>query len=64
MNIALIKDKIVTNVVVCESIELATALFDEVCICVTEGDVPHIGISYDAETGFEQPALAVPEENT
>ena len=55
MNIALIKENVVYNVIVCESIELANELFDELCIVLTEDDVPHIGLTYNAETGFEQP---------
>lgn len=60
MEFAVIKDNVVDNVVVCESIELATELFGDICIPLTEDDAPHIGLTYKADTGFEQPVISIP----
>jgi hypothetical protein len=62
MNIAIINNGIVENVFVCESIEIATKMFGEVCVVLKEGDTPHIGLTYNAETGFEQPVVFLTEE--
>lgn len=56
-NIALIKDGIVQNIVVVESLQFAQNIFSDTCVEYAEDHNVTIGASYDATTNtFKQPS--------
>jgi len=63
MNFAVITNGTVENVIVCESLEVAEAVTNKICVEYTSDNPAHIGLSYDGTT-FEQPYVAPVEEPT
>ena len=58
---AVIKDNLVTNVIVADSKEIAEQITGLLCVEYTENNPACIGLGYDG-TQFEQPAPFVPIE--
>ena len=55
MNIAVIKDDLVENIIVCDSVAIAEEITGLKCVEYGEKDTPHIGLGFDGEV-FEQPS--------
>ena len=62
-NYAVIKDGLVTNVIVAESKEIAESVSGATCVEYTEENPAGIGWSYDG-TSFAAPVVEEPAEET
>ena len=51
-NFAVIKDGIVTNVIVAENKTIAEEVTGQLCVESIEGNYAYIGLTYDAKTGI------------
>lgn len=58
---AVIKNNIVTNIIVAESNEIANSVTEAICVKYFDSNPAHIGLSYDGET-FEQPTPILDEQ--
>lgn len=59
---AVVKDAIVDNVIIAESLEIAQSLYTNnySIVEIKDGEIAHIGLSYDGQS-FEQPTVEEPE---
>jgi hypothetical protein len=53
---AIIEEGTVTNIIVAETKEIAESVTGKICIESKDGNIAHIGLSYDG-TLFEQPKI-------
>lgn len=61
-NFAVINEGIVTNIIVCENQEIAMQIAGPICLEYKETEIPHIGLKWSEDTGFEQPPVPEPVE--
>lgn len=59
-NFAVVVNGIVENIIVADDLETAEIVTGKTCVASDEtlDKSAHIGLGYDATTGFEQPAIA------
>lgn len=60
LKFAVIEDNIVVNIILAESKEIAENVIGKLCIEYNDTNPAIIGLSWNSETGFEQPPSQKP----
>jgi hypothetical protein len=61
-NFAVIVDGVVENIIIAETLEIASEVTENICVEYTDESPAHIGAKYNFETGFEQPIILIEAE--